>query len=447
MRRYFVSLLLWAGLLTACNSPGGAGQPVSNVAITPATPTVAEATNTPEPTAVPTETATPAPPPTISLDTTEIKRQVEQVKSEAAAMRGLKPRAAVPEHFISQDEMQYYMTQETLREYSVEEAHLDTLQLWLLMFIDDPELDLRQLEIEFAGESILGFYDHEKKELYVRTDQPTLSPGGRMTMAHEFVHSLQDQYYDLQKLLPMDLDHDQSMALRALVEGDATVSGYLYASEYMSAGDFDKVFKEGDDVAPPVPGRAPVYLQEGWQFPYVYGSNFILTIAEPGVYKPINKAFTDPPRTSEQIMHPEKYLESPRDVALPVELPPLTDTLGAGWTYKLSDTLGEFDLQVMLRENFIEQPEASEGWGGARYDLYVNGKDALAIMGSRWDTKLDASEFESALEQSFKLFGKYDTLWHDTRRVWGMKRSGDQIIFVSGTNLAAVQRVIAAIKP
>jgi hypothetical protein len=119
--------------------------------------------------------------------------------------------------------------------------------------------------------------------------------------------------------------------------------------------------------------------------------------------------------------------------------------LGEGWVMEETDTLGEFDLQIMLRENFIEQPEASEGWGGARYALYAKGEDAVVVMGSRWDTDRDATEFESALEGSFKLFGKYDTLWHDSLRVWGMKRSGDMIMFVSGNKLENVQKVMGAI--
>ncbi|HUP27378.1 MAG TPA: hypothetical protein VM409_03010, partial [Chloroflexia bacterium] len=333
---------------------------------TPTTPP----TNTPAPTVPPTATPVPAPPPTISLDTTEIKRQLAQVEKDTAAMRGLRARKDVSEHFISQAELKYNMMQDTIKEYSAEQARRDATRLWLLMFIDDRSIDFLQLEIEFAGEEILGYYDHRSKELYVRTDQPSLSPRSQETLAHEFVHSLQDQYHDLQKLLPVGIDHDQNMAIRSLVEGDATVSGILYASRHMSGSDFMKVFEDSGHRAPPVPGRAPVYLQEGWQFPYNYGSAFILDIAGPGKYQPVEAAFNDPPRTTEQIMHPDKYFAKPRDVALPIALPPLTDTLGTGWALKETDTLGEFDLDVMLRENYVENASAAKGWGGARYELY-----------------------------------------------------------------------------
>ncbi|MFL5734622.1 MAG: hypothetical protein ACJ78Q_15670 [Chloroflexia bacterium] len=452
MRRLFpvAGLLILAGLLpgllAACDSSGNdSQQSVAAMMRTAVTPTPGPPTDTPGPTSTPTVTLTPEPPPTLALDMSEVKSQLARIEADTAKMRGLKPKAHVPEHFYSQAELKYHLGQDTLKEYTVEAAHRDVIRLWLLMFIDDPTMDFRQLEVEFAGDNILGYYDPKVKELYVRADQPTLSPPSRETLAHEFTHSLQDQYHNLSQFLPDNMDSDQATAHRALVEGDATVSGILYASRYMSMGDFRKIFSS-DAVRPAVPGRAPVYLREAWQFPYAYGSEFILSLAPPGSFKAVDAAFNDPPRSTEQIMHPEKYLNKPRDNPLPVTLPPLTDTLGAGWAFRETDTLGEFDLQIMLRENFIEQPEASEGWGGACYALYENGPDALVIMGSRWDTKRDASEFEDALEQSFKLFQKYDTLWHDSKRVWGLKRSGEQIMFVNGTNLAAVQRVIASIK-
>jgi len=450
MRRSVILVFLFLLLLTACNTEGTMQVPPPAVPTSPPTATPQpQDTPTPAPTATPTEIPTPIAPPTIAMDTSTVKSQAAQVEADTAKMRGLKPKQVVPEHFISQEEMKYNMTQYILKEYTHEEARRDVTRLWLLMFIDDPTMDFRQLEIEFAGTSILGYYDDATKEMFVRTDQPTLSPQSRQTLSHEFVHMLQDQHFDLQKLLHENVEHDQMMAVKALIEGDATISGVLYSARYMTHLDFWKSF-ESEDIVPPMPGRAPVYLEEAWQFPYREGSQFIFAITAPGNFKPVDAAFADPPQSSEQIMHPEKYLSQPRDVPLPVALPPLTDTLGVGWTLKDTDTLGEFDLDIMLRENYILDSNASEGWGGARYDLYENGDDALVIMGTRWDTKKDATEWEEALTESFKAKQKYDPyepLWHDLYRSWGIKRSGEQIMFVSGTKLSAVRQVLDSLAP
>jgi hypothetical protein len=216
----------------------------------------------------------------------------------------------------------------------------------------------------------------------------------------------------------------------------------------MDKNEFYQIFESDEAAMPPVPGRAPVYLQEAWQFPYREGSDFVFTALSNNSmnFSAIDRVFKDPPKSTEQIMHPEKYFKKPRDNPKPVTLPDLVPVLGDGWKMFETDTLGEFDLQIMLRENYMDQPEAAAGWGGARYALYQNGDQAVAIMGSLWDTPKDESEFETALEQSFKIFEKRDNIWNDSRRAWGLKHSGEQVMFVSGTQRATVQRVMDSIK-
>src|SRR5205085_6934301 len=124
--------------------------------------------------------------PTIAMDMSEVKRQLAQVEADTAKMRGLQPKAHVPEHFYSQAELAYHLTQQTLKDYTAEQARRDVTRLWLLMFIDDPTMDFRQLEIEFAGDAVLGYYDRRIKQLFVRADQSTLSPPSKETLAHEF---------------------------------------------------------------------------------------------------------------------------------------------------------------------------------------------------------------------------------------------------------------------
>jgi hypothetical protein len=199
--------------------------------------------------------------------------------------------------------------------------------------------------------------------------------------------------------------------------------------------------------------NAPRYIRDSLVFPYDEGPNFITELArsQPGSFKAVNDALADPPQSTEQILHPEKYLADKRDQPITVTLQPLTDTLGAGWTLTDTDTLGEFDLKEMMEINGVDDSAAWEGWGGAGYDMYSKGNDALLLMQSKWDTDKDAVEFDSALNES--MTGKYkiiDTkdgmLRSDDRRTFGIKRSGDMVTLVSGTDQAAVQRVMAAIK-
>src|SRR5205823_39355 len=151
---------------------------------------------------------------------------------------------------------------------------------------------------------------------------------------------LQDEYYDLRRLLPtQSTDSDGALAARSIVEGDATFSGILYADDYMTSADFQKLTTgQSDNKALK---SAPTIFQQELLFPYTAGVEFATTLYKRGGFKAINAALADPPRSTEQIMHPEKYLSTPRDQPVPVGLPPLTSTLASGWTFQDTSTIGE----------------------------------------------------------------------------------------------------------
>jgi len=269
-----------------------------------------------------------------------------------------------------------------------------------------------------------------------------------MTLAHEYTHALQDQHYDLQKLLPSkSTDDDRDFGVRSLVEGDATISGLLYAQRFMSQQDYQKMLDESKNAPTDVIDRAPRYIRDSLYFPYEQGVQFVITLGILNGYGPINKALHDPPVSSEQILHPEKYTDNPRDLPKPVALPPLTDTLGTGWTMPLNGTLGEFDLQVMLEENNATDADtAAAGWGGGVYNYYENGDKSLAIFNTVWDTKKDADEFDIAINETFNSYDKSGAFSTDGKRFFSVKRIGDAIAVGASTDKTALQKAMAAIK-
>ena len=61
--------------------------------------------------------------------------------------------------------------------------------------------------------------------------------------------------------------------------------------------------------------------------------------------------------------------------------------------------------------------EAATGWDGDRWELWINGDEAIALLGTVWDSPSDAREFAAALE------GRDDLVW---------KVSGDRVAVVAG---------------
>jgi hypothetical protein len=415
------------------------------VALASATPVAlasatAQANSTPAPTGTTAE-STPLP---------ATLAQLDKIEQQAAEVRGLKPKRDVPEHFITNAQMGTNLKKEIDDDYSPAEAKRDALELWLLRLLPDRNVDLYQIQVDLLSEQVLGYYDPHTKELYVRNDQQPLNPEAQETLAHEFVHSLQDEYYDLEKIRPTNRhDNDRDTAATALIEGDATLAGLLFAQKYMSLADLTALIQGSGNESTAALDSAPPYVRDSLLFPYLEGANFVSTLLNQDGFKAVDMALADPPVSTEQILHPSKYLTSHRDVPLAVTLPPLTATLGSGWTYDTGDTLGEFDLSGMLRYNGISESTAATaaaGWGGARFALYRKGDDGVVLLETVWDSAKEATEFDSSLRKSLDQNVKEGAFWTDSGRFFAERHTGTRVLYFAGTDQAALERVMAAVK-
>jgi len=373
-----------------------------------------------------------------------------QVELDAIEVRGLKPKEDVPELVINREQLRANLIESFKEDYSQEEARQDAIELWLLRFSNTRTLDLYQLFLDLYTEQIAGYYDPEKNEMYILSESTEISPSRKETLAHEFVHSLQDQHYDLEKMLPDEsTDDDRNRAVRSLVEGDATVAGVMYAYQYLSPEEFQKIIEESGKAPSAVLNRVPTYIKEDLLFPYTEGSAFVTKLIERGGYQRVNAAFADPPQSTEQIIHPEKYIQLPRDEPIPVVIPPLTSTLGAGWTYRDGYTFGEFDLRELLKENGANNADkAAAGWGGGQTAFYENDESALYVVDTRWDTQDEAVEFEQALRSTFARSRRVGELWSDGEgaRFFGIISSGDRVALISATDQKTVETAMSALK-
>jgi hypothetical protein len=112
----------------------------------------------------------------------------------------------------------------------------------------------------------------------------------------------------------------------------------------------------------------------------------------------IEKLYANLPATSEQLLHPDKYLAG--EGAKPVSLTNLAETLGDGWEELESSTLGEFTLQNLLVAGLNDRPliqRAAANWGGDRWALYGRDDSRLLQVQTVWDSAADAAEFWAAL--------------------------------------------------
>src|SRR5690606_10361554 len=148
---------------------------------------------------------------------------------------------------------------------------------------------------------------------------------------HEFVHALQDQHHDLDALSDESLDSETRAAVRALAEGEAELVQYLYLFEndFFTQPEIDAILNDPDQNDGGFLRDFPPVLVNDLAFPYTSGVEFVVDLYREGGFAAIDAAWASPPRTTEHILHPDRYLAG--DAPQIVALTPLTDTLGAGW--------------------------------------------------------------------------------------------------------------------
>ena len=342
-------------------------------------------------------------------------------------------------------------------EVDQEEVEVDRRILVLLGLLE-PDLDLFQTYTDVYSEQVVGYYSPEDKEMVISTNTENLSPGDRVTYVHEYTHALQDQHFDLaasDKRLEEAGNDDASAAFHALVEGDATLAMSAYAYASLTEDEFDQLSSsDGENSAF---DDAPEFLQAAFLFPYVEGVEFVGQIFEHGGWDAIDAAFSDPPKSTEHILHFEKYLsgEDPLEVSLNVLDGPEWD----GWVEMDNDTLGEFVLSHMLKVFLSEDraKEAAEGWGGDRYAYYEDDAGRqLLVVSTSWDTEADAMEFfdsyvafmEAKTEEgnwggSITMPGPW--IWYSEDSAAGATREGDSVHFAIGPNLLLVQQALTSL--
>ncbi len=320
------------------------------------------------------------------------------VQANVAELRGLELLAPITPVVLTRDELRARIENEFATETTPEEAQADVLELSAFDFMAR-DYDLFAAQIALQSEGILGYYDPETAEFVVVNDGALLDPAAQWTHAHEFVHALQDQHYELDALSDDALDSEARAAVRALAEGEAELVQFLYLNEgdYFTRDEAEAIMSAAEQGSPDLGDYPPVLIND-LAFPYTSGVEFVLSFYREGGFEAIDAIWADPPRSTEHILHPDRYAAG--DAPLAVTLPPLTDTLGAGWELLDEDIMGEFYLRQYLDQQLTGAAvdRAATGWGGDRYVVYWNEAEDALVMALRlvWDTPADALEFAEA---------------------------------------------------
>ena len=376
-------------------------------------PTPQPPTSTPTPLPPPTFTSTPEPTPifepaAVILPTAVVllgtptpmagdprDRELDAIELRVNIIRELTSQRSVDREFFDRDELRDLLLE--LFEEDREEI-LEDQKLYSTIGILPKETDLFDLLLGLYGEGVLGLYRSEEEKFYIVQEGENLDAEQQRTYVHEFVHVLQQQHFDFQTAFDAVEDNsDASTAISALVEGDARLAETVYTFEHMTEAERQASQDTASQELINAFQSAPAVIQRRFLFPYVEGVQFTLSLYQAFGFSAVDDAFANLPVSTEQILHPEKYVTP--DLPVSVELPDLATALGDGWSLIRKDTFGEFMLQAYLGAVVppITAQDAAAGWGGDSISL-LEGPDGetAVVFAIVWDTGPDAEEFYNA---------------------------------------------------
>ncbi|HLH22040.1 MAG TPA: hypothetical protein VK066_05930 [Chloroflexota bacterium] len=384
--------------------------------------------------------------------TSDTDTSFDAIKARVTQLRGLTPKADVPEVALTPAEYRDRMIADMADEDSQKSIE-DSRQLMVALGLLAPDVDLYQMELDFRTGIVLGEYDPDTKQLYVITGTDLTRPLERVTLAHEFTHALQDQYYDIRALLPKDSDNsDRDLAVSSILEGDALISEQLYEIHALSRAERQEKRREEQSMSSQVNlDRVPLVLLEETYFPYVYGPEFIASVigrdtlrqaidSGTGYGPAVTPIFENPPKSTAQIIHPEKYVNNVLPV--PVNFPDLAAALGPGWEQRRKDLLGEIDHRILIQQ-FVNRElgdRASAGWAGDAFALLRNGDQTAVVVRSIWDTPNNANEWFDAYTQAMTARYRQNLQSVDQRanRVQWRTPDSQQLLTVDGTSTTII---------
>lgn len=313
----------------------------------------------------------------------------EKIARNVAAERGLALQTAIPVETLDPEGIEISL-QDSVDEQVRTSLQKDAALLTLLGVIT-PSLDLEETWVNLYSEQISGFYDPEALTIYIveRDGQPDIEP---LVLAHEAVHALQDQHFDLDALDDPQLNDDQRLAIDALIEGDAMLADVFYAQSYIPLLDQLETASQVSGLESEVLESAPHFISTLSTFPYFNGLDYVYAIYERDGWEGVNQAYQEWPLSTEHILHPERYFDG--DQPQTVSLPEVASA--SGWQAVDEDVLGELGLQLTLAEHLgpAASAAAAEGWGGDRYLLLENESGAHALLlQTVWDSQEEAEQF------------------------------------------------------
>ena len=347
--------------------------------------------------------------PLLSADGEDLCGMARDSFRTAARIRGLEKKREVPCSVENRNQVEKFLLETVAAKYPSGKMDLEGTLFKAIGFIPE-NFDYQKGLIEFYASQVGGYYDPGRKRFVMAGWMPAIL---QSTVAvHELTHALQDQYYDLEAFTDVEMyTSDELLARSALIEGDATAVMLDYARETVGKPGIEKERDVDSMMLQNILGfsfvsagaSVPKGLQMLMFFPYTSGLRFVHGLMLDGGYAGMGEAYRSPPRSTEEILHPEKYSSGSPDFIRLDDSEAGCDPEDGACRVEYRDTMGEFFISALLitmGENPRVAAEAAAGWRGdsALITRSPDGRERVHWT-IAWDSADDLRQFQTSYRE------------------------------------------------
>jgi len=374
--------------------------------------------------------------------TKQTEMLLREVSGKIVQVRELSSPQNIPLKVVTLDWVEENWGRKSAEESS-EELQVEE-EIYKALFLIPQNLSLAEVMVEQAGATMAAV---SEGNLYVVREHfnPFDKLSAERTLAHEVTHMMQEKYFKN----PDVRFHDELQAWAALIEGDAgfTADKYIEETTGRPAISDGAAFLSSNKLSVAThlsTVKMPGSLIELWLFQYRYGESFVSTLYKAGGWERVNAAYANPPITTEEILHPEKYLEGESFVQVNS-----TSLNSSDWNPVKTERFGEHFILVMLSSHIPRDYaiKAAEGWRGDNFTYYKKGEDYLFTWKIVWDTERDSVEFFDSFVQmmdavdarqilpSCRCASNNTIMWKAGNQYVSLIRNQSSVVFSGSTEL------------
>jgi hypothetical protein len=307
---------------------------------------------------------------------------------------------------------------------------------------------------DYARSERIFYYEARKSLVVITPDAAQLAlammaePSRRpeqIPLVLALTRALQEQHFHWQEKIKRVSVEDRKLAFRALAAGDALLVAAAYFRESQPTAkpqDSSQTMQTWTTALDKRASHLPDLLRYKLVFPYRQGSRFVQWAYAAKAWQGVNSLFADPPLSTSQIFHPEKFYVKREN---PLNLSSAGLARQMKESAAVDQTLGAYLIQFLLSSNSSSQAVAqiAAAWSGDRLSAYSEGENFLTAWISAWKNEEAARLFyrayQTVLERRHRLrfaapAGLNDTLQGETTRNGSMllQLKGSFVLLLDG---------------